>query len=122
MIRQINPLLLGLVIIAAMGLLRNERAHAESPRVLEAGKLPADSRLGGQRTYNDAYHSWVPPATKAAWEAARPAIRERMLVGLGLWPMPPKAPLAPMIHGRIESKLPASAKSFRSLPHPSEPA
>ena len=102
MIRQINPLLLGLITIAAMALLPNDRAHAESPRVLEAGQLPADSRLGGQRTYNDAYHSWVPPATKAAWEAARLAIRERMLVGLGLWPMPPQAPLEPVIHGKIE--------------------
>jgi len=78
------------------------RAVAGGPRVLEPGKLPADSRLKPQRTFNDAYHPWVPPTTKAAWEAAKPAIRERMLVGTGLWPMPPAAPLKPVIHGKID--------------------
>lgn len=75
---------------------------AGAPRVLEAGKLPADVRLGPARTYNDAYHPWTPPATKEAWEIERQAIREQMLVGMGLWPMPPQAPLKPVIHGKIE--------------------
>src|SRR5262245_34849618 len=74
-------------------------ASAEAPRVLEPGKLPEDARLGPARTCNDKYHPWTPPATLDAWEAMKPSIRERMLVGLGLWPMPPAAPLAPVIHG-----------------------
>src|SRR5712672_309493 len=92
----------GCGVLAALPFALAAQARAEAPRVLEAGKLPADSRLGPERTYNDAYHPWVPPATKAAWEAARPAIRERMLVGLGLWPMPPAVPLQAVIHGKID--------------------
>ena len=89
-------------VVSLAGLLSETRLNAGGPRVLEPGKLPADSRLGPQRTYNDAYHPWAPPTTKAAWEAAKPAIRERMLVGMGLWPMPPAAPLTPVIHGKID--------------------
>ncbi len=96
---------LALVAFAALtlaGPFDEARLNAGGPRVLEPGKLPADSRLSPQRTYNDAYHPWVPPTTKAAWEAAKPAIRDRMLVGMGLWPMPPAAPLTPVIHGKID--------------------
>src|SRR5258708_5334749 len=89
-------------LVSLAGLFGETQLNAGGPRVLEPGKLPADSRLGPPRTFNDAYHPWVPPSTKSAWEAAKPAIRERMLVGMGLWPMPPAAPLAPVIHGKID--------------------
>lgn len=102
MLRIANRMLPGLLIAVALAASGLSQVQSAPPRVLEPGKLPADRRLGPQRTYNDAYHPWVPPATKAEWEALRPAIRERMLVGMGLWPMPPQAKLAPVIHGRIE--------------------
>jgi dienelactone hydrolase len=76
-------------------------ASAAPPRVLPVGKTPADARLK-VRTLSDAYHPWTPPETVAAWEAMKPEIRERMLVGMGLWPMPPAAPLTPVIHGKID--------------------
>ncbi len=75
---------------------------ADVSRALEAGKKLDDPRLGPQRTLNDKYHPWTPAATKAEWEKQSQAIRERVLVAAGLWPMPPKEPLKPVIHGRID--------------------
>lgn len=77
-------------------------AWGAPPRVLDEGKLPADSRLGQQKTYNEPHHPWTAPTSLDAWEAQKPGIRERMLVGMGLWPMPPAAPLKPVIHGKID--------------------
>ena len=53
-------------------------------------------------SYNEKYYHWAPPATKEAWEARRPVVREQLLVSQGLWPMPEKSPLQPVIHGKIE--------------------
>ncbi len=61
-----------------------------------------DARLKPLRTLNDAYHPWVPPTTRAAWDEESQRIREQLLVACGLWPMPEKTPLDPVIHGRIE--------------------
>jgi hypothetical protein len=71
-------------------------------RVLPAGKKLDDPRLGKPRTATDRYHPWTPPKTKAEWEKESQAIRERVLVAAGLWPMPPKEPLQPVIHGKID--------------------
>lgn len=77
-------------------------AVAAAPRVLEPGKAPDDARLGTPRNLRDKFHPWTPPATLAAWETEKAALRERLLVSQGLWPMPPFAPLAPVIHGKID--------------------
>src|ERR1700685_523655 len=71
-------------------------------RVLEAGKKLDDPRLGRQRKATDKYHPWTPARTRSEWEKQSRAIRERVLVATGLWPIPPKAPLAPVIHGLID--------------------
>jgi dienelactone hydrolase len=71
-------------------------------RVLEAGKHPDDSRLKKQRTLDDKdFYLKVPP-TREAWEARRKELREQLLVATGLWPMPEKTPLNPVIHGKID--------------------
>src|SRR4051812_6547820 len=36
------------------------------------------------------------------WEKRAREVREQILVSMGLWPMPEKGALAPVIHGRIE--------------------
>src|SRR5581483_11134903 len=36
------------------------------------------------------------------WEARRKEVREQVLVANGLWPMPEKVPLKPVIHGKID--------------------
>ncbi len=61
-----------------------------------------DKRLAPPISYNEKYYHWAPPATKEAWEARRPVLREQLLVSQGLWPMPEKSPLHPVVHGKIE--------------------
>jgi dienelactone hydrolase len=39
---------------------------------------------------------------KAAWEARAAQLRQQALVAEGLWPMPEKTPLNPVIHGKID--------------------
>jgi dienelactone hydrolase len=70
-------------------------------RVLPAGQLPADRRLGRPRTLDD-YSPFTVPPNKDAWEARRKLVREQILVATGLWPMPEKVPLHPIIHGKID--------------------
>jgi len=58
------------------------------------------SRLGKAKTYNDTF-PWTPPTSKEAWEARRRLVREQVLVATGLWPLPPRTPMHPVIHGKI---------------------
>jgi dienelactone hydrolase len=60
-----------------------------------------DPRYGRMRLLGDHNHPWTPASTKAGWEKQARAIRERVLVATGLWPMLPKEPLHPVIHGKI---------------------
>jgi dienelactone hydrolase len=69
-------------------------------RVLD-GKVPEDSRLGKPRDLNG-YFPMTVPQSKEEWEARRPRIREQVQVATGLWPLPPKTPLNPVIHGKID--------------------
>src|SRR6266478_8788778 len=72
------------------------------------GALPTfgqeqDKRLTEKpKHYNLPYHPWTPPATKEAWEARKPILKEQLLVSQGMWPMPEKAPLDAVVHGKIE--------------------
>ncbi len=45
---------------------------------------------------------WSPPKSKEDWLARREQVRTQMLVANGLWPLPEKTPLHPVIHGKIE--------------------
>lgn len=60
-----------------------------------------DSRLGPPKTLNG-YFPFQVPATKEGWDDRRIKVREQLLVANGLWPMPEKTPLNPVIHGKIE--------------------
>jgi hypothetical protein len=77
---------------------------AETPdflRVFGPDKEPQDRRLGKPKTLDD-YFPFTPPASKEAWEKRRQQLREQVLVANGLWPLPPKTPLRPVIHGKID--------------------
>jgi hypothetical protein len=92
-------------------------AETEPGRVLEPGKKPDDIRLTTIRTLNDKDFNLVVPATREAWEARKQAVREQVLVANGLWPMPEKTPLKPVIHGKIEREGYTIEKVyFASLP------
>ena len=96
-----SALLLSIVVVASPGQ-RPLRAEGEAWRGLPAGQLPADSRLGEVRKLRDKYHPWTPAATRQQWEKQREAVREQVLVATGLWPLPPKPPLKPVVHGKID--------------------
>jgi dienelactone hydrolase len=70
-----------------------------------ADKEPAakseDKRLGEPKTLNG-YFPMKVPESKAAWEKRRKELREQVLVATGLWPLPEKTPLHPVIHGKID--------------------
>jgi dienelactone hydrolase len=87
--------------ICLLGLSAAAGGDLDITRVLEPGQVPADARLGKQKTLND-YFPWTPPANLDAWSKRRTELRQQMQVALGLWPMPPGAPLNPVIHGAID--------------------
>ena len=60
-----------------------------------------DARLEKAKTLND-YHPFTPPRDADSWAQRAERVREQILVAAGLWPMPPKAPLQPVVHGKIE--------------------
>ncbi|MFM8707785.1 MAG: alpha/beta hydrolase family protein, partial [Planctomycetia bacterium] len=65
------------------------------------GGAAADRRLGPLKDL-DGFFPFEPPATREAWQARAADVRRRVLVSQGLWPMPAKMPLKPVIHGTIE--------------------
>src|SRR4051794_1967863 len=76
-------------------------ADADWTRVYEPGKASTDQRFQPTKTLND-YFPLTVPASKEAWEQRRRELREQVLVANGLWPLPPRTPLDPVIHGKIE--------------------
>jgi dienelactone hydrolase/pimeloyl-ACP methyl ester carboxylesterase len=101
-------------------------ADEDPTRVFTGDKKPTDSRLGALKTLND-YFPFIVPKTKEAWETRRKQLREQLLVATGLWPMPEKTPLNPVVHGKIERDGVTTDKivfvgytvekvSFRSMP------
>lgn len=75
-------------------------AGADPARLLDE-MPPRDRRLDKPKTLND-YFPMTVPASKEAWESRRRELREQVLVANGLWPLPPKTPLNPVIHGKID--------------------
>jgi len=76
-------------------------APADAPRILGPGQLPNDSRLEPLKDL-DGYFPFHPPKTVPDWNRRAERVRRQMLVALGLWPMPTKAPLNAVIHGKID--------------------
>lgn len=74
---------------------------ADPARLLDAGKLPKDSRYDKAKDLNG-YFPMTVPASKEAWEKRKQELREQVLVANGLWPMPEKQPLKPVVHGKID--------------------
>jgi hypothetical protein len=76
----------------------------------------ADRRLEPLKDL-DGYFPFVVPASHAAWEERSAELRRRILVATGLWPMPEKTPLRPVIHGRVaRDGFTVEKVYFESLP------
>ncbi len=91
-----------LTLVALLAALPPLLAEPDPTRVLPADEKPQDRRLGPPRTLNDKDFFLQPPASRQEWEARRKAVREQVLVATGLWPLPPKTPLNPVVHGKID--------------------
>jgi dienelactone hydrolase len=89
---------------------------AAGPRALPEGKLPNDTRLQPPKDL-DGYFPFAPPKSSDAWAQRAERVRRQILVSQGLWPMPTRTPLNPVIHGKIE-RLDYTVEKvyFESLP------
>ena len=76
-------------------------ADADPAKVFPPGEKCPDSRFGKPKDLNG-YFPFTPPTTKEGWNDRAQCVRERILVANGLWPLPEKTPLKPVIHGKIE--------------------
>jgi hypothetical protein len=75
-----------------------------------------DTRLASQKTL-DSYFPFTPPKTLESWTKRKLELREQLLLANGLWPMPEKKALDPVIHGKFERNGVTIEKVFfKSLP------
>jgi len=74
---------------------------AGPPRALPYSEIPADTRLGPLKSERGDF-SFVPVQSPQQWEQRFEYVRKVMLVTLGLWPMPTRTALNPVVHGLID--------------------
>src|SRR5688572_18435936 len=68
---------------------------------LSAEKLPEkDLRAAPPKTLNT-LRTFPAIKSRAEWESRAQAIREQVLVSCGLWPLPAKTPLKPVVTGKV---------------------
>ncbi|MDB4652290.1 acetylxylan esterase, partial [Verrucomicrobia bacterium] len=70
-------------------------------RALPEDQLPNDSRLAPPKDLNG-YFPFRLPTTLDDWEQRASQLRRHLLVMNGLWPMPTRTPLNPVIHGKLD--------------------
>jgi dienelactone hydrolase len=62
---------------------------------------PKDQRIAPLKDL-DGYFPFAPPETAGQWEIRAERVRRQIAVSQGLWPMPSRTALNPVIHGRID--------------------
>ena len=97
-----KPLASSTVLFLTLSVAAAHAADADPTRVLPDGQKPQDARIGKVRSLEDKDFDFTAPASLKDWEARRQALREQVLVADGLWPMPEKTPLNPVVHGKID--------------------
>lgn len=90
-----------LIFVASYFVIMESGLTAEPPRVLPPGTIPPDTRLGPLKGERGDF-SFVPARSQEEWEQRKKYVRQVLSVTLGLWPMPTKTPLNPVIHGKID--------------------
>jgi dienelactone hydrolase len=76
-------------------------AQSGPPRALPPGQLPQDARLGKLRTLDD-YFPFTRVDSAEAWAKRAEQVRRQAKVATGLWPMPTRTALEPVIHGKVD--------------------
>lgn len=82
--------------------MRTLRAQGRLDRAISPAALPPDARLGEQASLDKPFTFKPSFASVDDWKARASTLRTQIQVALGLWPMPEKMPLKPVIHGKIE--------------------
>ena len=77
------------------------QAYAVIPAVLSDGEVLKDARLEPLKGTYSGYFPFEVPPTQAEWAQRSERVRTRLRVALGLWPLPQRTPLNPVIHGRV---------------------
>ncbi|MCZ6795657.1 MAG: hypothetical protein O7J95_18790, partial [Planctomycetota bacterium] len=95
--KRYAPLVLALMSVVGLPL----AGAGETGRVFDPPRAPKDSRLKSAVTL-DGYHHWAPPGDLETWKKRRATLRRQILVAAGLWPLPPRTALEPVIHGKID--------------------
>ena len=91
-------------------------ADGTNHRVFDTGQQPDDIRLKEPLDLNG-YFPFNVPASKAEWNQRQAQLKQRVLVATGLWPMPEKTPLNPVIHGKVvRDGFTVEKVYFESLP------
>jgi len=70
--------------------------------MISLGQVPNDGRLGPLKELSGDYFPFEVPKSRQQWEQRQGDLKRRILVATGLWPMPDKTPLNPVIHGRVD--------------------
>lgn len=73
----------------------------------------------GSRALRDlnGYFPFTPVANEEGWKVRQQEVEDRLRLAAGLWPMPEKTPLNPVIHGRVEREdYTIDRVFFESLP------
>lgn len=74
-------------------------ARADAPKVYDGGAKPADSRFDALKTL-DGYFPFNAPTSKPDWDRRAAFVRKQIKLACGLWPMPTRAPLNAVVHGK----------------------
>ena len=93
----VAAVMVGLLLILILGPGERVLAQGQDGKKVEL----VDSRSGPLKTLNG-YFPFDPPETLEEWDVRRNELRDQLKVALGLWPMPTRTSLNPVVHGRIE--------------------
>ena len=90
--------------------------QAQPPSVFSGESKSQDSRRGNLQTLNG-HFPFVVPSTAGEWHQRAEQLKRRVLVSTGLWPMPEKTPLNPVIFDKSERNgFTIEKVYFQSLP------
>ena len=88
--------LIFLSICLQVGVAKSDEATESTTSI----KRPDDARLSPLKDLNGFFPLAV-PETKEQWEERAESLRQQILVATGLWPLPERTPLNPVIHGKV---------------------
>src|SRR2546421_2057735 len=105
------------LLMALVAVVQLSAAEPSYVRVIDPSELPKDIRLAKPVDLDHPAPFQPHFADKAEWEKRAQRLREQILVANGLWPMPPKTPIQPVIHGMIDrDEYVVQKVFFASLP------